>query len=75
MNHDIQVGKTGVVLSGDNIAWQVRVEDDSVNTGGFLILASSNFADPSAEAFDDWVEDEAALQGYFRESGWVIKWF
>ena len=64
-----------MVLAGDNIAWQVRVEDDSVNTGGFLILASRNFADPSAEAFDDWVEDEASLQGYFRESGWVVKWF
>lgn len=64
-----------MVLAGDNIVWQVRVEDGSVNTGGFLILASRNFSDPRVEAFDDWVEDEAALQEYFRESGWVVKWF
>ncbi|MBL3558394.1 hypothetical protein JK643_18565 [Marinobacter sp. JB05H06] len=71
---DIRVGKIGVVLAGENIGWQIRVEDDSVNTGGYLVLTSRDFTDPHAEAFDDWVEDEGALQEYFRESGWVVKW-
>lgn len=74
MSPDIRIGKTGVVLAGDNMGWQVRVDDDSLNTGGFLILTSRDFSDPSAEAFDDRVEDEMALQGYFKESGWLVKW-
>tara|TARA_R110001592_G_scaffold289387_1_gene558572 strand:- start:63 stop:290 length:228 start_codon:yes stop_codon:yes gene_type:complete len=74
MTPDIRVGKTGVVLVGENVGWQVRIEDDSANTGGFLVLTSRDFSDPSTEAFDDWVEDKVALQEYFKESGWVVKW-
>ena len=74
MDPDIRVGRTGIVLAGENIGWQVRIEDDSVNTGGFLVFTSRDFADPHVEAFDDWVEDKGALQEYFWESGWVVKW-
>lgn len=74
MSADIQINKTGLVLAGDNMGWQVRVDDDSENTGGFLVLTSHDFSDPSAEAFDDWVEDEVALREYFKESGWIVKW-
>lgn len=74
MSPNIRLGKTGVIVAGENVGWQIRVDDDSANTGGFLILTSRDFADPSAEAFDGWVEDETALQGYFKESDWVVKW-
>lgn len=74
MSPDIQVGRTGVIIAGDNMGWQVRVDGDFKSTGGFLVIISRDFSDPSAEVFDDWVEGEVTLQEYFRKSGWVVRW-
>lgn len=44
----------------------VKVTDDGENTGGYLKLLSTDFTFKAA--FDDWVEDQESLEGYFVES-------
>lgn len=70
----IEIGKVGLIESGDDVGDQIKVIDDSKNTGGFLILTSRDFNDPACDVFDDWVVNKEALHGYFKESNWVIKW-
>ncbi len=70
----IEIGKIGLIESGDDEGSQVKVLDDSESTGGFLILTGKNLSDPNSEAFDSWVENIEELHGYFKESNWVIKW-
>ncbi len=71
----ITIGKIGVIERGYDIGLQVKVLDDSENTGGFLIITGKNLNDKSLEAFDDWVASKEELQGYFEESNWSVKWF
>jgi len=68
------IGKVGVIKSGDDAGYQVKVVDDSCVSGGFFILISKNFNDPNAEVFDSWVESYESLEGYFTESKWRINW-
>jgi hypothetical protein len=68
----IPIGRPGKIVAGDEVDCFVKVVDDSKNTGGFLILTASNpdFTDGS----DNWVEDESALQRYFRDAKWLVEW-
>lgn len=69
---EIQVGKVGKILAGDDVGRYIKVVDDSDSTGGFLILTSD---DPDFErGYDNWVEDRTALLRYFQESGWQVEW-
>jgi hypothetical protein len=70
----IEIGKIGIIESGDDSGFQVKVIDDSENTGGFFILTGRNISNQSLEVFDSWVANKEELAGYFRESSWVIKW-
>ncbi len=70
----IEIGKLGLIESGDEKGFQVKVLDDSESTGGFLILTGKNLNDSSVEAFDGWVGSYKELEGYFKESNWIIKW-
>ncbi|MFD2177703.1 hypothetical protein [Veronia pacifica] len=70
----IEIGKVGVIESGDDVGFQVKVIDDSESTGGLLILTGKNLSDPNVEAFDSWVSNEEELECYFEESNWIIKW-
>ncbi|WP_202593513.1 hypothetical protein [Tolumonas lignilytica] len=71
----IEIGNVGLIEAGDDIGYQVKIVDDSENTGGFLILISKDFNNSDSEAFDDWVANEEELACYFEESNWIIKWF
>jgi len=70
----IKIGKIGIIESGDDSGFQVKVIDDSENTGGFFILTGINISNQSLEVFDSWVANKEELAGYFRETSWVIKW-
>lgn len=54
----------------------VRVEHDGANTGGFLVFEWwDGSGGPNARgAFDAWVESESALEAFFEESKWSVKW-
>jgi hypothetical protein len=69
---NVIIGRVGKIIAGDEVGRYVKIIDDSENTGGFLILTSD---DPEFRAgYDNWVENEAALQSYFREARWLIEW-
>lgn len=70
----IEIGKIGFIQCGDYAGCQVKILDDSQNTGGFLILVCKDFLNPKAEGYDDWVESYSNLVCYFKESKWVVKW-
>lgn len=52
----------------------IKIIDDQENTGGFLILLSSNDKFSSFDSYDDWVENLEILKEYLQESHWIIKW-
>lgn len=68
---EIKINSKGVILEGDNKGWHVFIEDDAENTGGYLILKTSQDLN---EGYDNWVENLDDLQSYFQESNWKIKW-
>ena len=72
----IPIGIEGYISNSEYHSHVVVVQDDTDNTGGFLIFeswAGSSGPNPSG-AFDSWVESISALEQFFAESGWVIQW-
>jgi hypothetical protein len=65
------VGKVGRIKSGEYAGFSVRIDDDSRNTGGYLILL---WKDATSTGYDDWVKDLTDLDAFFRESGWDMEW-
>ena len=70
----IEIGKKGLITEGDIKGWYIRVDDDSDNTGGFLILTSPDPDMSSIMGHDNWVENEESLRSFFLESSWIIDW-
>lgn len=68
----ILIDVIGKITSGDEIGSYVKVIDDSENSGGFIILTSSNIN--FENGYDNWVGDIDALQQYFKDSDWKINW-
>ena len=69
---EIVIGRWGRILTGENIGWHVLVEDDSADTGGFLIFRSPT---PSFDScYDDWVETRRDLDRFFGFAGWRVDW-
>jgi hypothetical protein len=71
---EIEIGKKGLIIEGDTKGWYVRVDDDSDNTGGFLILTNPDPDMSSIVSHDNWVENEESLRSFFLESSWIIEW-
>ncbi len=72
----IHVGVVGTVLNGPHPEMKVQVVDDEADTGGFFVLQwwpGSGGLGPDG-VFDDWVESREALEAYWRESGWQVRW-
>ncbi|WDT86651.1 hypothetical protein [Alteromonas sp. 009811495] len=70
----IKLDVIGIIERGDDAGSQVKVIDDSANTGGFLIITGKDLKNQQLEAFDDWVQNEHELQEFFKQSGWLIRW-
>ena len=68
----IKLGKKGRIVKGDAQGWYVMIQDDAVNTGGYLVLTAK--AADFQDGFDDWVEDWDTLQRYFQEAAWEVAW-
>ena len=66
-----KIGKLGRIKSGEHAGFFVRIQDDSTNTGGFLIVL---WRESPTEGYDNWVENLGDLEQFFRESGWDIEW-
>ena len=71
---DLRINQVGIIISGPSEGWYVKVEDDSLNTGGYLVLLFHSLDPNDHVGFDDWVETNTELQAYFERSGWTIKW-
>ncbi|HLJ88954.1 MAG TPA: hypothetical protein VKZ53_19195 [Candidatus Angelobacter sp.] len=66
-----KVGKKGRIKTGKYAGFFVRIEDDSENTGGYLILT---WQGASSMGYDNWVENLPDLDQFFHDSGWDIEW-
>jgi hypothetical protein len=69
----IQVNKIGHVRRGDDAERFVKVQELADSPSSFLILMAldRHFKEGCG---DYWVEDYAALEQFFQESGWVVEW-
>ena len=72
----IPIGIEGRILNSDHSLHVVLVHDDNSNSEGLLILelwTDSDGPNPRG-AFDSWVESIPALEPFFKESGWAVRW-
>lgn len=69
----VRVGQVGRIESGEEQGRYVRVEDDTAESGGFLILTAADVA-MSDDVADSWVESREDVDAFFVESNWVVAW-
>ena len=70
----IKTGCYGEILEGEPKNWFVFIQDDAVNTGGYLILFSASTNPTDSRGFDIWMENFHDVEDCFSEKGWKIKW-
>ena len=66
-----KIGKKGRVRKGKHAGFFVRIDDDSQNTGGYLILT---WHEAPAIGYDNWVENLVDLEQFFHEADWDVEW-
>ena len=73
---NIEINKFGIIQEGESKGWNVYIEDNRQQTGGYLILVTpcSKSIPIELGGYDNWVEDFDALQRYFEEAHWKVKW-
>lgn len=73
---NVPLGIEGRALNSQQSQHFVRVENDSLNTGGYLIYERwLDLNGPNAlGTFDSWVESEAQLKQFFIEAVWEVAW-
>lgn len=69
---DIRINTLGRIIAGEDLGQYLKIIDDSENTGGFIILTSTNTEFSSC--FDSWVANQSDLETFINESGWKIQW-
>jgi hypothetical protein len=72
LTNQIRIATTGQIIAGKYTGWFVRVEDDTENTNGYLILISKS--PQMTSCFDDWVVDMTSVASVFSERAWSVDW-
>lgn len=69
-------GSVGAIQNSAKTGHMLRVEDDTGNSGGFLIFEWwDGSAGPNANGvFDSWVDSEEGVSKFLDESGWCVVW-
>jgi hypothetical protein len=70
---EVYIGKKGRIVSGDQAGDYILIQDDSVSTGGYLILTSPN-KDFSGSGFDNWAESVDDVRRIIKGFKWEIEW-
>jgi hypothetical protein len=73
---EFSCGAVGAIQNSGKSGHMVRVDDDTGNSGGFLILEwRDGSTGPNANgAFDSWVDSEAGVTKFLDETDWCIVW-
>ncbi len=73
----IKLNTVGKIINGENLGLFIKVLDDSENTGGYIVLLSTNdvFDGKEQWVYDDWVENSKSLKNYFTLKKWTIEWW
>ncbi|RLP06099.1 hypothetical protein [Propionibacterium australiense] len=66
---DIPIGVDGLIRRGAHTGFQIRIEHDIADTGGYYILLSRDL-----EGYGSWVADCEDLVAVFAETGWIVDW-
>lgn len=72
--NEIKIATPGLIIEGEQKGWYVLIQDDSENTGGYLILVTPPPKSIGLIGYDNWVENFQALKSYFQEANWKIIW-
>jgi hypothetical protein len=69
---NIEFDRIGIIVEGERKGWYIKIDNDSKNTGGFLIIYNSSPDMSSNSGYDDWAENEECLKKFFLENSWVV---
>lgn len=70
---DIRIGPVGHITAGEQCGLFVRIEAVGSEPPSYLVLLAHD-QDFLRGYGDDWVEDRASLEQYFREGRWTVDW-
>jgi hypothetical protein len=71
----MKIGVWGKIIEGPQPGWYLKIDDDRQGeTGGFYIYIDENPDSKSGQAFDDWVENEDALNRYWQNRVYQVDW-
>ena len=72
----IPIGVQGRVINAPQQGLTLLLENDSQNTGGFLIYQWWNGSQGPNEhgAFDDWVASLDGVEQFIANNGWSVDW-
>jgi hypothetical protein len=71
---DIEIGSCGQILEGEPKDWYIFIQDDTENTGGYLLLFSASLDKSDSKGYDVWVENLQDIKTCFKEKKWKIHW-
>ena len=61
----INYNKTGQILNGDFKGWNIKIEEDTQNTGGYYVYMWQS--EIPEQGYDDWYENEEVLMINLRD--------
>lgn len=69
---EIRLGVWGCIITGEDAGSFVRIEDDTAESGGYLVLVKPVLDREGGH--DSWVEKYEDLPRYFAEANWTVEW-
>jgi len=69
----IRVDSKGKIVSGKDTGWYIWIQDDTENTGGYLVVQSLS-VDFTGIVYDNWFETIDDVEKHFRFNKWIVEW-
>lgn len=69
----MKIIRQGRIFGGHMDNWHVKIQDDKMNTGGYLVFYSSN-SGYTDELYDDWFETLYEAEQNFKYNNYSIMW-
>ena len=69
----IEVGSKAKIVSGKNTGWYIWIQDDTENTGGYLVVQSPSI-EFTGNGYDNWFATIDKIEKHFELNKWIVEW-